>query len=74
MRYVTEVGAENKDPIDLLGELDYMFAISEIDPKIGRIEITQASWPSEGNKTYEPIPVLPCMEVLKDDDPMLNAI
>ena len=34
---------ELNDPIDLW-ELGFMFAIEDIDPRIGRIEVTHRSW------------------------------
>ena len=51
MQVMTDIMDEDMGAIDLIGELHYMFAISSVDPKIGRIEVSQLSWPVQGEFT-----------------------
>ena len=74
MQVMTDIMDEDRGPIDLLGELQYMFAISNIDARIGRVEVSQVTWPSKGEHRRESIPMVQCTELLKDDDPILDAI
>ena len=55
---MTDIMDEDRGPIDLLGELQYMFAISNIDARIGRVEVSQVTWPSKGERRRESIPMV----------------
>ena len=65
MQIMTDLWDDANDALDLLGEFKYMFAIGEIDPRIGKINVEQVSWPSTeygsgNNKTKEVIPMVEC--------------
>ena len=48
-----------------LWNLDYMFAVSDIDPRVGRILVTQTSWDfsgEESKKVPTPIKMVDCEE------------
>ena len=47
LQMMTDIFDDNPDQVDLLGELKYVFAIGDIDPRVGRIRVSQIYWPSE---------------------------
>ena len=60
---MTDTVSEVDEAIDLQ-QLDFAFAIRKIDPRLGRIEATQVSWPIEGEKTKTPIDMVDCEELV----------
>ena len=48
-----------------LWELGFMFAVEDIDPRIGRVEVSHSSWfrNNEANDKYTPIKMVPCSEL-----------
>ena len=43
-----------------LKQLGFGFAVNEIDPKIGRIEVNAVYWPHGGEKVRTKIPMINC--------------
>lgn len=48
--------------VDLVA-LDYAFAVTQVDPKLGRVSIVHVQWPKGGDKIITPFEVVDCDEL-----------
>ena len=47
-----------------LGELNFQFAVQDIDETLGRVEMYFVSYPYKGEKVKEKLELVPCEEVV----------
>ena len=46
IQMMTDLHDPRVEAIDLKADLNYQFAISDIDPRLGSIKVSKVSWPS----------------------------
>lgn len=79
--YMTETVADYSRPIDLV-DLQFTFALPQIDPSKGRIRVQQVKWPLSNSKfgesgelrTKTPIEMIDCNILLKDNQEMYDQL
>ena len=60
--FTTKTTHDVNDPINLK-ELDYTFAVNEIDPTIARLNVFAVDWRKGERKVKTPIPMVDCRDV-----------
>lgn len=55
--------ASEDEQIDLW-ELNYMFAVEKLDPRVGRVKATQVIWGTEIEKIKQNIELVDCVELM----------
>ena len=53
---------EDDQRVDLVA-LDYAFAVTQVDRKLGRVSIIHVQWPRGGDKIITPLKVVDCDEL-----------
>ena len=69
---MTDIHDDDLSAVDLLGDLQFIFAIGDLDPRLGRITVEKVSWPSDEqgsgikDRTRETIEMVSCRKLIEE--------